>query len=392
MRYLDTGARDPEHALGTWLDTVLLKAPSVVAVRLQTGFFGADALGYFEPTLARLAVSGGLTRMLIGSNDGETTRASLEKLITMAGAPRAGLSLAVVSFANAFFHPKVFHFTRADGSATAYVGSANLTRAGVTAQHVESGIIVDTRDGDSPKFLKSISDAIDGWFMSRRSGFYPFSTPADLDALAQAKIIDVMPPPRPERVPSLQVVGKSGIRSSATLTPLVQPPATTITALKPIAPRPRTSAASAMPAPAKPPVVVHHWSKKLSASDAQRKGAGNQRGAVTLVQGHYRGRIDQRTYFRNEIFQAARWHPMATATGLPMDKAIIPMDTTVKGVAMGVINFEVTYAANRESAQNNYTSTLHLEPLTPLFQQQNMTNRRLEIESLSDGTYRLTIS
>ncbi|MEV7350590.1 phospholipase D family protein [Micromonospora chalcea] len=392
MRYVDTGSRDPEHALGTWLDTVLLKDPSVVAVRLQTGFFGADALGYFGPTLARLAVSGGLTRMLIGSNDGETTRASLERLITMAGAPRSGLGLAVVSFTNAFFHPKVFHFTRADGSATAYVGSANLTRAGVVSQHVESGIVLDTRDGDCSTVLESISDAIDGWFTSKPSGFYSFSTSSDLDAFTQAKIIDVMPPPRPARAPSPQVAGKSEVPSSATLAPLVQPPGTTIAALKPIAPRPRPPAAGAAPAPVKPPVVVHHWSKELTPSDAQRKNTGNQRGAVTLVQGHYRGRIDQSTYFRNELFRAARWRPMRTATGRPKDKAIVPMDTTIGGVAMGVLNFEVTYAANRESGQNNYTSTLHIEPLAHIFQQQNMEGRTLEIEALSDGTYRLTIS
>src|SRR5207247_809469 len=148
--------------------------------------------------------------------------------------------------------------------------------------------------------------------------------------------------------------------------------------LKPITPKPFPPAAgpatSAAPTPAQPPVVVHRWSKTLSASDAQRKGAGNQRGAVTLVQGDYRGLIDQRTYFRNVLFQMAGWSPTTTATGLPMDKAIIPMDTTVGGVDMGVLDFEVTYAANRESAQNNYTSTLHLEPLTPVFQRQNMTN------------------
>jgi hypothetical protein len=45
VRYVDTGSRDPEHALGAWLDAVLIQDSSVVSVRVQTGFFGADSLG-----------------------------------------------------------------------------------------------------------------------------------------------------------------------------------------------------------------------------------------------------------------------------------------------------------------------------------------------------------
>jgi hypothetical protein len=398
VRFIDTGSRDPKQALGTWLNQVLIKDTSVVSVRVQTGFFGSAALGYFEPTLHRLTTEDGVTRILIGSNDGQTLRSALEDLLAIAGPPRGALSLGVVSFSSGFFHPKVFHFERADGSAAAYVGSANLTAAGVASKHVESGIILDTKEGDPHKVLTSISDAIDAWFAASPDGFYPFSASADLDALVAASIIDVTPAPPPARTPSQPKSGKAKGTGTVSLDPLIKippatkAPATGVTAATSASVSPPAAPAPTTPAPVQPPTVVQHWSKPLSASDAQRKGAGNQRGAVTLVQGDYRGQIDQRTYFRNVLFQNATWTPEVTATGQPMDRATIPMDTTVNGVHLGLRDFQVTYASNREAAQNNYTSTLHLEPLTPDFQQTDMTGRRLEIEQLSDGTFRLTIS
>ncbi|HUZ53550.1 MAG TPA: hypothetical protein VMU94_13615 [Streptosporangiaceae bacterium] len=86
---------------------------------MQTGFFGAGALGYFESTLQQLTASDGHTRFLVGSNDGETPRAAVEDLLTVVGPPRPGMKIGVLSFQAGFFHPKVFHFQRADGSATA---------------------------------------------------------------------------------------------------------------------------------------------------------------------------------------------------------------------------------------------------------------------------------
>jgi hypothetical protein len=57
-----------------------------------------------------------------------------------------------------------------------------------------------------------------------------------------------------------------------------------------------------------------------------------------------------------------------------------------------VLEFEVIYAVNRESERHNYRSRLHLSRLTRVLREQGITGRKLEIEALSDGTYRLTIS
>jgi hypothetical protein len=100
---------------------------------LQSGFFGAEALGYFVEVFDRVANMDGTLSVLVGSNDGTTKRRDVELLLQLAGPPRDGCRLGVVAFDNAYFHPKTFHFERSDGSEAAYVGSANLTKSGALA-------------------------------------------------------------------------------------------------------------------------------------------------------------------------------------------------------------------------------------------------------------------
>ena len=71
--------------------------------------------------------------------------------------PQRHISLGVVSFDTALFHPKVYHFIRENGSQTAYVGSANLTGPGISGMNIEAGIILDSQDGDSPTVLNEIT-------------------------------------------------------------------------------------------------------------------------------------------------------------------------------------------------------------------------------------------
>ena len=169
--------------------------------------------------------SDGHTRLLIGSNDGLTPRAAVADLLAVLGPPRAGLSVGVVSFTSGLFHPKVFHFQRADGSATAYVGSANLTPSGVMSLNVEAGIILDTRQGDSAAILNSIADAIDAWFTKSRLGLYPVGVDADLDALVAAGVIGVPAPTRPKRTVKPANTGGQAAGAGHSLKPLVAMPA-----------------------------------------------------------------------------------------------------------------------------------------------------------------------
>lgn len=192
MRYIDSGSRSPEQALGYWLQQL----DGVVELRVQTGFFQADALGALAGILKELRESDRLTRFLIGSNDSLTLAPHVHRLARMMGIPRTQARLGVVSFAGAYFHPKVLHYRLHTGDQGAYVGSANLTGPGIGALHVEAGLILDTREGDGAAPLDAIAAAIDLWFDGACPGYEEVPDPAAIDNLVKAGILAATPPVR----------------------------------------------------------------------------------------------------------------------------------------------------------------------------------------------------
>jgi hypothetical protein len=194
MRYIDSATRVAADTLGQWLQSVV--APEVAALRVQVGFYSLEATGLVRRALDVLRERQAHTAVLIGANDGMTLAGDLSALVRLMGLPRPNANLGVVSYAGAYFHPKVYHVVREDGSQAAYVGSANLTAAGVSGLHIEAGITLDTREGDQPEVLSQIAQAVDTWFLDGRAGLYPIRGDGEIDQLVAAGIVRVVPPPR----------------------------------------------------------------------------------------------------------------------------------------------------------------------------------------------------
>ena len=198
-------------------------AEAIAEVRVQSGFFVAEALGILVPTFRNLAINNGLVRFLIGSNGSGTIHDDVRRLAELLGLPRPNSTIGVVSYSNAFFHPKVYHFRRNDGSQCAYVGSANLTPPGLSSLHVEAGMLLDTRDDDPVQILNSIAAAIDVWFTTERTGFYLVEGIDAIDVLlAQGILAAAQPPPPPRPASSGSGVRNNGARP--TLHPLMTLP------------------------------------------------------------------------------------------------------------------------------------------------------------------------
>ena len=193
MKYLDSGSRDPAHALASWLDGIL--NGDVAELRLQTGFFSLDGIGLLIPALEKCKQKNQPTNVLIGSNDACTLKDDVIGLVDALGIPRDGAHLGIVSFGGAFFHPKTYHIKRPDGSQAAFVGSANLTASGL-ALHVEAGIALDTRDGDAPHHLSQIAAAIDSWFTEQRAGMTLVTGLQTVDELVESGVLALSRPPR----------------------------------------------------------------------------------------------------------------------------------------------------------------------------------------------------
>jgi hypothetical protein len=237
LRYIDSGNRHPQDAVGRWLEDEALKAPA--ELRFQSGFFGADGLAVLLPALSGLRASDGITRAVIGSNNCETLAGDVNILAAELGLGRQNAHLGIIAYANGFFHPKTYHFRRSDGSQAAYVGSANLSGLGVSGQHIEAGIILDTASGDPPSILDDIAGAVDAWWVGTKAGFHPVSLVADISALTARGVLRSTPLPAPRTTATGSGAGAGPALSS--LRPLISLPK--IRGQTP--PPPTTSAASA---------------------------------------------------------------------------------------------------------------------------------------------------
>ena len=208
MRYIDSGNRQPQDAVGRWLEDEAQKAPA--ELRLQSGFFGADGLAVLLPAFPGLRGTDGLTRAVIGSNNCETLAGDISILASELGLGRPNAHLGVVAYANGFFHPKTYHFRRSDGSQTAYVGSANLSGLGISGQHIEAGIILDTASGDPAAILDDIARAVDAWWSGTTSGFYGVLSAADITSLTSRGILRSSPAPTTRAAPTASSAGGTG--------------------------------------------------------------------------------------------------------------------------------------------------------------------------------------
>jgi NAD dependent epimerase/dehydratase family len=64
-----------------------------------------------------------------------------------------------------------------------------LTGSGVASLHVEAGVIIDSREGDSVEILDAVASGVDAWFDSNRAGLYHVAS--------HEGILTDVPPPRP---------------------------------------------------------------------------------------------------------------------------------------------------------------------------------------------------
>ena len=216
VKYIDTGKRDPESAVSRWVEREVNR---VKEARFQSGYFSGGAIQDVGPAISSARQRGGSVRIAIGSNGGVTKSRSVRDLLAEVQPNSLERRIGVVSYESGLFHPKVFHFTRIDGSMSAYVGSANLTTSGFRGKNIEAGLLLDTLEGDSSEVLIEIAETVDWWFNQPRDGLSEVSDEQDILALIGREVLDV-PMPRIIRAPSSGPV--PGRARGHSLNPLVQ--------------------------------------------------------------------------------------------------------------------------------------------------------------------------
>lgn len=162
MRYIDSSTRHVDHTVAQWMSACV--DSDVSEVRCQTGYFSFEGGSILLPALKKCADGNLISRFVVGSNRGVTLAEHVDLLRVALAMPRTEAKLAVAMFDTSLYHPKVYHFVLENGRKTAYVGSANLTGAGISGLNIEAGVILDTDDGDDEGLLDQISNSINKWF------------------------------------------------------------------------------------------------------------------------------------------------------------------------------------------------------------------------------------
>lgn len=259
ISYLDSTSRRHDQTLLGWLLRELSAAEVFLA---NSGYFDGTILDWLEDGVAAVLARGGEAHFSIGSNQGQTAKADLERLLaTLRPYMPAHATLSVVYIPGAIYHPKVY-YARGRGTVSALVGSPNLTAASGTV-NIETAILLQSDRVEPP--LDTIEAANRPAAILALPNAYSVSSARDLDLLANLGVIDVPRPvtPRPTGTASAAAVARArrrltrfpaGARIIDTPVPTARRPATVV--------RPAATAPVLLPPPAPAAsIVVFVWSR-----------------------------------------------------------------------------------------------------------------------------------
>lgn len=141
MRQLDRITGGDEDALRTWL---LPRLAGASVAGLRTGFLTVLGAEMLRPSLERMLEGGGRLFVVAGGHPDQTEPGALAILAEL-GTAYPGLVTATLAPPEpGWQNAKTYYLQAADGSREVYIGSANLTRGGLEANH-EAGIVLDSR-------------------------------------------------------------------------------------------------------------------------------------------------------------------------------------------------------------------------------------------------------
>lgn len=134
------------------------------------------------------------------------------------------------------------------------------------------------------------------------------------------------------------------------------------------------------------------WEKRnLPKSDAQKPSKNsNATCNLRLSQAGYRDingdRIDQTTYFRENVFKDCKWEE--TENG---EKTTINSKIEIDGNAKGMFQLKVTHEPHRESDQDNVTTILHWGDAIEDITETDISGKTLKLYKNDDNTFEISI-
>ncbi|WP_347268692.1 phospholipase D family protein [Paracoccus sp. (in: a-proteobacteria)] len=294
------------------------------------------------------------------------------------------------------FHPKLY-LTRTAAQASLVLGSANLTVGGLNS-NIEASVrlLLDLKVGDDAAFVADVEGKIDGMIGGFPQHVIEIADQAAIEALLRSgRVVDerVVTAPTPggssgnrdlDAVPKMQL-NKKSLQLGA-VPQLGGGPAAPVAAPA-AAPAPAPAPPVPAPAPVPPAApVADHLQLVWQSNPLTRRplniptaAATNPTGSMFFTKGQT-ANIDQRHYFREEVFGALPWAHDTAAGKEHLERARARFRIVIKDVNYGVFEMQLTHDSRLDSpayAQNNSLTQLHWGDVKPLVAKEDLLDRTL---------------
>ncbi len=340
----------------------LLALPEPDDVLVSVAFVREPGLDAVEAAIKPVAHK---ARFFIGIRNDITSVQAVKRLLKM----KVQLYAVDTGSRNVLYHPKLYLAAGAS-KAIAIIGSANLTFGGLHNNiEVSSRVDLDLSDVADKKFLDTVISAFTEMFKAHPKHVFRIKDNKHADELFEAgRLADETI----IRAPSPSSGVKKGERDNLPRMKLKQH---TQPQIKPAVAKTIVAAEggkAALPSQSTSPTasVVRHlvWeSKPLIRRDlsipnplSRNKKKTNPTGSMLLKKGAFKD-IDQRIYFRDQVFAHLIWIKDLPARTAHIERASEKFALVIKNVNCGVFNLELSHNTRIDSAYlvNQSVTSIH---------------------------------
>lgn len=294
--------------------------------------------------------------LFVGIRNGVTSAQALKRLIKN----KVKLTLVDTASTSTIFHPKIF-LTYSDKIAKIIIGSANLTTGGLI-RNIEASTLIelDLANKDDKAYLNDLINNFKTLERNHPKNIFQITKVAQINKLLdEGRLSDEYKIVRPiiagnKKKENSDDIDKIKLLTRHIKSKIIQPKTPKIGKRK------------------KARKISHieesSWnllwkSKPLTERDLNVPSGGNTNptGSMLLKQGNLEN-IDQRHYFREDIFNELSWHLDEIPSKSHLERATALFQIIVKGISFGVFNLRLTHNTRTDTKsyhQSNAMTQLH---------------------------------
>lgn len=348
------------------------------AATISTAFMTASGLSLLQGVLEPIADR---ARIFVGIRNGVTTVQSIQKALEI------GCETYMVDTGSRqrIFHPKMY-YARSAARAKLLLGSANLTMGGLRT-NIEASVMQEFAPAEDAAFLADLESKLNAMIADYPDHVIRAVDAAQLADLQRAgRLLDERKarPPEPAGSSadrSLDPVPKMALRTAPLRVPRpAEPP------VQPVAPA--------------APVARERLEQVWESNGLTRRHLNiptgtntNPTGSMLLGVGAWEG-IDQRHYFRDQVFAELDWQPDPAPARAHIHRAEAQIRLIVKDVDYGVHTMHLSHNTRTDTAayeQRNSMTSLHWGDAKPLVAKEDLLDRVLKLFRETNDPTRFTL-